>query len=314
MQMGRWFGYRPRYADLCRLYTEPELAGWYRHIATATAELREEFDLMFAYGSSPLEFGHRVQTHPNGLLITAANKMRAGSKVRAGFSGTIAETVSFDVNSADWNLRAFDEFLRALPKVTLEDDRYVWRGVSGQQVIDLLKAVRTSGESWKANSAALAEYVRGRVSAGRLTEWTVALIAGGRTREPFKLGGYDVLLSQRNSNSTSGGSKHAIGRLISPVDEPIDLSEDERDDAMRLTIAAWERKKEPKGERPKEPSGAFIRKVRPPERGLLLVYPIFRAEGETPLIGFALSFPDDQDAPLVEYAENSVKQLESLFE
>ncbi|WP_164081642.1 Z1 domain-containing protein, partial [Stenotrophomonas maltophilia] len=25
MQMGRWFGYRPGYLDLCRLYTSPDL-------------------------------------------------------------------------------------------------------------------------------------------------------------------------------------------------------------------------------------------------------------------------------------------------
>ena len=77
MQMGRWFGYRPRYADLCRLYTSPELVDWYRHIATATAELREEFDLMFVNGETPLQFGNRVRTHPDGMLITAANKMRS---------------------------------------------------------------------------------------------------------------------------------------------------------------------------------------------------------------------------------------------
>lgn len=30
-------------------------------------------------------------------------------------------------------------------------------------------------------------------------------------------------------------------------------------------------------------------------------------------MGFAVSFPFDEEAPLIEYAENSVKQLEDLF-
>src|ERR1035438_4448439 len=37
MQMGRWFGYRPGYLDLCRLYTTPELLEWFgrcRGVAT----------------------------------------------------------------------------------------------------------------------------------------------------------------------------------------------------------------------------------------------------------------------------------------
>ena len=43
MQMGRWFGYRPGYVDLCRLFTSNELNEWYRHITLASDELREEF-------------------------------------------------------------------------------------------------------------------------------------------------------------------------------------------------------------------------------------------------------------------------------
>ena len=46
LQMGRWFGYRPGYVDLCRLYTTDELREFYSHITMATEELRQEFDLM----------------------------------------------------------------------------------------------------------------------------------------------------------------------------------------------------------------------------------------------------------------------------
>ena len=57
MQMGRWFGYRPGYLDLCRLYTTAELSEWFGHIADAAEELREEFDLMVASGATPREYG-----------------------------------------------------------------------------------------------------------------------------------------------------------------------------------------------------------------------------------------------------------------
>ena len=36
MQMGRWFGYRDGYLDVCRIYTTQELAEWYRFIASAS--------------------------------------------------------------------------------------------------------------------------------------------------------------------------------------------------------------------------------------------------------------------------------------
>src|SRR5690606_13946831 len=74
MQMGRWFGYRPGYLDLCRLYTTSEMADWFSVIAQATDELRGDFDRMAATGSTPREFGHRVRSHP-GLLVTSKVKM-----------------------------------------------------------------------------------------------------------------------------------------------------------------------------------------------------------------------------------------------
>ena len=79
LQMGRWFGYRPGYVDLCRLYTTDELRDFYCHITMATEELRQEFDLMATRGMTPSDFGLRVRSHPAGLVITATNKMRNGT-------------------------------------------------------------------------------------------------------------------------------------------------------------------------------------------------------------------------------------------
>jgi hypothetical protein len=313
MQMGRWFGYRPRYADLCRLYTSAELVRWYRHIATATAELREEFDLTLARGGSPLEFGNRVRTHPGGLLITAANKMRASSRVRAGFSGTISETVSFDTASAKANLAEFASFFGKLPSVELKDGRYVWAGVDGATVAALMGSVETSRDSWKANSRSISDYISNRVQHGRLTEWTVVLAARGKGRKD-DIGPYAVTLTDRDNRSKAEPGKFTIGRLVSPADEMTDLEPGEKATALAETLKAWEKKKPPKGEQPKIPAGPFIRQRRGAETGLLLVYPIDPGDEKAPpLMGFAVSFPFDHDAPLVDYAENSVKQLEELF-
>jgi hypothetical protein len=314
MQMGRWFGYRPRYADLCRLYTSRTLVRWYRHIATATAELREEFDLAFNTGQTPLEFGHRVRTHPDGLLITAANKMRSGTRVRAGFSGTISETVSFETAQAQGNFGAFDAFLAGLPASSAEG-RHQWDAVPGAAVVSLLRQIQTSRDSWKANSQALADYVANRVANGRLDEWTVVLAGQGRSGIRCRLGGYDITLTEREHDGGSGDGRVSIGRLVSPADEVADLDRAAQVRALEQTLDAWEKKPDPKKDRPKTASGPFIRRQRGRDRGLLLIYPIDGGlPGNLPLMGFAISFPFDDDAPLIDYAENSVKQLERLFE
>lgn len=46
MQMGRWFGYRPGYEDLCRIWMPREAEGWYAHVTDSIEELREELRRM----------------------------------------------------------------------------------------------------------------------------------------------------------------------------------------------------------------------------------------------------------------------------
>ena len=54
MQMGRWFGYRPGYVDLCRLFISRELNEWFCHITLASQQLRDEFEYMSdVAGSTP---------------------------------------------------------------------------------------------------------------------------------------------------------------------------------------------------------------------------------------------------------------------
>ena len=46
LQMGRWFGYKDNFIDLCRLYTTNELVSWYEFVTAANEELRDEFRRM----------------------------------------------------------------------------------------------------------------------------------------------------------------------------------------------------------------------------------------------------------------------------
>lgn len=95
MQMGRWFGYRDGYVDLCRLWISKESAGWYAHIAEATEELRLEVKRMAAQNKTPKGFGLRVRSSKDTpLIITAKNKM-AGTETKTytkHLNGTVVET------------------------------------------------------------------------------------------------------------------------------------------------------------------------------------------------------------------------------
>lgn len=96
MQMGRWFGYRDGFEDTCRIFMTGQAESWYRHIAEATEELREDFRSMEKLKLTPLEFGLRVRSHPTALIVTARNKMRSGTQVphKISLSGRLVETIA----------------------------------------------------------------------------------------------------------------------------------------------------------------------------------------------------------------------------
>ena len=81
LQMGRWFGYRDGYADLCRLWLTDDAVDWYAYISMATEELRTEFKRMRAQDRTPQDFGLKVRAHPDALMVTARNKMRNSQTV-----------------------------------------------------------------------------------------------------------------------------------------------------------------------------------------------------------------------------------------
>ncbi|NLK93305.1 MAG: Z1 domain-containing protein, partial [Bacteroidales bacterium] len=75
MQMGRWFGYRSGYVDLCRLYTTNQIFEWFNYITMATEEMRNDFDEMTATHQRPKSFRLKVRNHHGLLTITSLNKL-----------------------------------------------------------------------------------------------------------------------------------------------------------------------------------------------------------------------------------------------
>jgi len=304
MQMGRWFGYRPGYLDLCRLFTTEDLIDWYRHIALASVELKREFEHMAAIGGTPRDYGLRVRTHPNGLQITGASKLRTGTEMKVSFSGTIAETVVLFANAdvLRINADAVQNFLqRAQATAQRTDDRsrVVWSHVPAEEVIRFLQDYRTHPEALKVSSDNMARFIAKKNADGGLTQWEVVLLKGGTAEMECEIPPAGQVKLTRRDRVLKDDLKQCVRRIVSSSDEFIDLSETERQDALNRTVGAWEAKDPEKrsDKKPDKPSGPFIRDVRPKERGLLLIYPVQFYDGENPVptdrpvYGIALSFP-----------------------
>jgi hypothetical protein len=336
MQMGRWFGYRPGYVDLCRLYTTSELSEWFGHIADAAEELREEFDLMAAAGASPREYGLKVQSHPV-MMVTSRLKMRRARNLMLSFSGQLLETVVFyggedsGLSVRGANFRATQRLLEGLgigevnpvrirPGSRQEWKGELWNSVPGAAVVEFLNSYKTHPDAHKVNSVLLAQFIEMMMASGELTDWTVVLVGGGdgpRVRFTPRL---EVTSLVRKANDLDG--RYAIGRLLSPRDEAIDLNEAAWAQALDFTQQAWrsDSARMQKSDLPDTPNGPAIRKVRGfgsgpieahPERGVLLLYAITPSKddpppGEHAVVGFGISFPGSNVGVKVQYAVNNV--------
>ena len=331
MQMGRWFGYRPGYVDLCRLYTTADLAEWFGHITDAADELREEFGQMAARGGTPRDYGLKVQSHPV-LMVTSRLKMRTARSLMLSFSGTLGETVALyrTRQELERNLTATRELVAVLgdPEVDPERRRagqsarwkgFVWSDVPASHVLDFLSEYRTHPMAHRVNSTLLSEFIRKMLPHGELTRWTVALIGGGTGEHVDLRDDITVAMLKRTIKGDPLDNRYSIGRLMSPRDEAIDLDDAEWNAALRRSID----KAGPEGKpQPKAPSGPDVRYVRGfgapgvparPDRGLLFLYILDPrladagfAEDTSPVAAFAISFPGSNRGEKVEYKVNNV--------
>lgn len=148
LQMGRWFGYRPGYEDVCRIWMTHEAQAWFAHIAEVVAELRADIRHMHANGLPPSRFGIRVKSHPETLLVTAANKMRNSEEVEvnASFSnrGTETSVLFRSRNINEDNAKATSAFLQRLGPADRVGTRFIWRDVDAASVATFLGAINIS--------------------------------------------------------------------------------------------------------------------------------------------------------------------------
>ncbi|MBR4607137.1 MAG: Z1 domain-containing protein [Lachnospiraceae bacterium] len=339
MQMGRWFGYRKDYLDVCRLYISEELSEWYRHITEASEELRSEFDLAVDSGMTPREYGLKVRAHPT-LMITSRVKMRSSKKLMLSFSGQRIQTVALHMEPdiLEHNYKSLENFISKIgnseesPVVRLHNgsrmiwDGHMWSNILSDEIINFLKNYKSHETAYRVNTEMISQFIERMNLRQELTTWSVALIGSNIGRIHHLTNEISTKLLKRAATAKFS-DRYSIGVLTSPRDESIDLSDRQWDAALQLTKNAWHLDPGRSNRYPVEPSGPAIRKIRGfgspefgvdphPEKGLMLLYLLDPAESELaglmdrgdgpPIVAFALSFPGSSKSTKVKYMVNNV--------
>ena len=308
MQMGRWFGYRAGYVDLCRLFTSREINEWFCHITHASEELRQEFDYMSdVAGSTPEQYALRVRTHPGVLQISASNKLRSAVTVHISMSGRLVESYGFkkDIKVIKNNLSNTQRFVSTLPEnFEKKDTCYLWYDIPAEDIISFLDGIQSVENLKSYEPQILIRFINKQLPNEELIQWRVALMSKEKASSftDFQIAGKSKKIGQLIRTEDDNNSNDSVyylrkSHIISPKDEFIDLTPQESENAMKLT--RQKRQKDKKDGEPAYPNGEIVRNdIRDPKKPLLLIYLLDPVKGMTkitdtsnPFVGYAISFP-----------------------
>lgn len=180
MQMGRWFGYRPGYEDLCRIWIPADGVGWYAHIHEAMDDLQTQLKRMELAKATPEQFGLAVRSHPESLIVTARNKMGTGREfpMKVGLAGKLVETtrIRTDRDQLDRNRQAGHALAAAIQAGGLAPQNpsrgTLFSGVSVDLIRDFLRAFRADASDPLTDPRLMADYIDARAET-ELREWDV---------------------------------------------------------------------------------------------------------------------------------------------
>ncbi len=186
LQMGRWFGYRDGYEDLCRVWLTKDASHWYSHISMASEELRAEVKKMRAQGRTPKDFGLKVRAHPDSLIVTAQNKMRNARTVerKISISGEYLETPRLKTNEniIRANKQVVETFVRSLQTAGLTQEKSrlgnpFWSAIPKRFIVALLRGFDVHPLNILFQSADLANFIENTTEES-LQAWDVVLPEG----------------------------------------------------------------------------------------------------------------------------------------
>jgi hypothetical protein len=318
MQMGRWFGYRPGYVDLCRLFTTGQIFEWFNHITMATEEMRNDFDEMTAALQRPKDFRLKVRNHHGLLTITSLAKLNFAENIEISFSGTNPQSYRLlrTKNAIENNFNALNKLVSTIgfPE---KNKRIETRGkiryllYTQQNIepicdfIDMFKIEQPS-----ISNATLSEYIRKQAKSNKITEWSICINAntdemvfidyGGNTPLDERQPNESVMtfeLQHKNEKITLGCSvrnQPKINRSSEYYLIAKNQIDDLKDRQVDLSVKGLGTNKEIKEQRGLE------------KKGLLLIYALDErgtpnVKNGIPIIGFSLHFPKIEDEVKVSY-------------
>lgn len=178
LQMGRWFGYRKGWIDVCRVFTTVRFMNDFITVGKVLQKFKSDVADMYSQNLNPREVGQRIMFSPN-LIPTARNKMKSTTKVKVSFSGEVQQVISFDRRFVEHNYSLTENFISGLGKAKQRsNNKVVFKNVKVDKILDYLREYKECGSYYGYGHISIVNwinYIENLVKLGELNCWTVIL-------------------------------------------------------------------------------------------------------------------------------------------
>lgn len=329
LQMGRWFGYRPGYEDIVKVWMSSNTMEWYAFITKACNELRSEISYMNKLSQTPREFGLKVREHPDTLMITASNKMRSSKPLirQASFSGRLVETPWLTVKTTPYNLKVTSDFLKGIIssyEIDKKKSDRLYVGVPNETIVEYIRNFASHPGHLVFNAREVSDYIeKNKVS---FKNWAV-LIANGTEKEESEIAGIFIKRSIRGMEIEGdciriSGNKSRVGSVgTTKITLSKELQEKAESDYLEERKQREKDGKVYKSEKWTVPDYIYLRYAKDP---LLIVYLMtcntddknksaFNIIGDKTIVGLGIGFPNiGKNEEPIYYQVNSIEYVNSL--
>lgn len=189
LQMGRWFGFRPNYQSLTRIFITERALTFFRWLTRVEREIREEAVRFENESLDPREFGIKILTHPE-MKVTAANKSRHGRIIRTNWANSIAQTFYLpldDYNQLNLNNQTVSTVLQNMGTPLEIRGHLVWKNIQMWAIEHILREYKTPDglrNTW--NQLQILQHIRDNPD----ITWNLVLINGPRNKNTSHLSEY----------------------------------------------------------------------------------------------------------------------------
>lgn len=210
MQMGRWFGYRRNYEDICQIWCTKDSASWYQDIWKASEELKDDISKMFDARMTPREFGLKVHDISDDLQITAANKMRSALDydIQLSYWGNIFETpyINQSLKDNDINVSLVNEFFTdvcPISKMKQMSGSLVYSGLDKSDIVKFVNNLAISRRNIHFQIDQIVDFLE-KDNDPKLESWDIQFVASSRMKSRFDIAGAKIAGVERTLYMKNG--------------------------------------------------------------------------------------------------------------